>query len=707
MYNFNTLVSEIAGIGEKIAKKLELLGIQTAGDLLYHFPHRYEDFSVFKKISDLSLGEIVTTVGQIEKIKTSRTWKKRMSLTECFINDGNGSVKIVWFNFPGPLRFLAVGKYLQISGKVSLSRKNEIYFQHPNFQLLNKSQFESGEFSNQTGSTASTGNLIPVYPETKGINSYLLRRLIKKLLAQITIEEFIPSDIIKSQKLIKLEKALSQIHFPRLLSEAELAKKRFAFEKMFLIQIKAIQTKKNWESHSAVSIEFDEKFIKNFVNALPFYLTGAQKKSAWQIIKDLEKNSPMNRLLEGDVGSGKTVVAVMAILSVISKGYQAVLLAPTEVLAIQHFQSITKMLENYNFNKALLTASYKLLNGKKITAKKMAEKISADEINFVIGTHAILQDKIRFKKLALVIIDEQHRFGVNQRAYLQQKTLNLNDGLPSKIPHLLTMTATPIPRTLSLAIFGNLDLSIIDEFPKGRKEIITKAIADQGREQIYQFIRQKIKSGRQAFVICPLVEESSKISEVKAATEEQKRLQEKIFTDCRLGLLHGKMKSQDKEAVMKDFKNKKFDILVSTSVVEVGIDIPNAVIMLIEGAERFGLSQLHQFRGRVGRSEHQSYCFLLTSPNVPNATRRLRAMEKTNDGFKISQEDLKLRGPGQFLGTMQSGIADVAMESLSDVKIIEASRLEAQRVLAFDPELKKFPLLKLQTEKLNSKIHWE
>ncbi len=717
MYNFDTPVKKIIGINKNQIKKLASLNISTASDLLYHFPHRYDDFSVTKKISKINLSETVTTKGRVKSIKTTRTWKKRMTITEAYIEDETGVIKAVWFNYPLPVKFLSKGKYVQLSGTVKSTKKNEPYFQHPNFEMLSKTQFNhvpsatvsmSGKHNVAEGkNNTATGSLIPIYPETVGITSYWLRRIIKKLLNQVKIEEFIPQDILNSQELTNLKSALRKIHFPANLKDSSEAKKRFAFEKMFLIQLKALQTKGDWQKKQALKIKFNEKIIKKFVENLPFDLTNAQKKSAWQIIQDLEKNIPMNRLLEGDVGSGKTVVAAMAIFSVINKKFQAALLAPTEVLAIQHARDIQKFFENYSFKIALLTASEKRINGKKVSRKILLEKIAKGKIDLVIGTHAILQNQVNFKNLALVIIDEQHRFGVNQRAYLQQKTSTLDDGRSKTTPHLLTMTATPIPRSLSLAIFGNLDLSIIDEMPKGRKKIITQVISKKGRDQIYNFVKQQIQSGRQAFIICPLVEESSKISEVKAAAEEFEWLQKNIFQDFKLGLLHGRIKPAEKNQVMKKLKNKKIDILVSTSVVEVGIDIPNATIMLIEGAERFGLSQLHQFRGRVGRGEHQSYCFLFTSESVGDSTRRLKAMEKTNDGFKIAKEDLHLRGPGQFLGTMQSGLPDVAMESLSDVKSIQAARMEAQRVLSFDKELQKFPKLKNQLEKLEINAHWE
>lgn len=728
MFSYSSSLSQIPSIGKSLAKKLTSLGINTIGDLLYHFPFRYDDFTEFRQINELEVGQTVTVQGQIVKISTTKTWKKKMALTEAHVTDGQGQIKAVWFNAPAPVRFLSKGKYVQLSGKIASGGKNqEPYFSHPNVEIISQSSIGNQNIEASPRST-STGNLAPVYPETKGINSYFLRRLIKTYLGRTVIHDFIPRDILETEQLIDLKTALHNIHFPENQADLALAKQRFAFEKMFLIQLKALQVKKNWETKSAVPVAFDEPFIKQFVKSLPFALTTAQKKSAWQIIRDLEQTKPMNRLLEGDVGSGKTVVAAMAAISVAHQKYQVAILAPTEVLAIQHFHGLSRFFKNSGLAIGLLTGSKTELNCNinaedetattkpKLSKKKFLENLETGQIDIAIGTHALLQQKVRFKNLALVIIDEQHRFGVNQRAHLQQGTLNLDDGMNKTIPHLLSMTATPIPRTLSLALFGNLNLSIIDEYPQGRKKIITKVIPPKEREIIYDFIRQQIQAGRQAFVICPLVEETSKMSEVKAVTEEHKRLQEEIFPEFKLGLLHGKMPSKSrsasggafsKEEIMQKFKNREYDILVSTSVVEVGVDVPNATIMLIEGAERFGLSQLHQFRGRVGRGEHQSYCYLFTSENIGFTTRRLKSMEKTNDGFKIAEYDLNLRGPGQFLGTLQSGVPDIAMESLTDVKLIQASRLEAQRILAFDPQLENFPLLKQQIDQLANMIHWE
>ncbi len=704
MLLLNNSVSTAPGVETRNAKKLNSLGIRTIEDLLYSFPFRYKDFSLQKNISEVKLGETVTVRGRVLEIK-SVPLRGRKNLTEAYIEDETGSIKAVWFNFMMPLRFLSKGKYIQLSGKISVYRGKEAYFQHPNFELISKTVYDQKQkLSSKTGSTSG---LAPVYSENRNVNSYFLRRVIQKTLPQITLQEFIPANFLQEQKLPTLQQALNDIHFPENIKAANLAKKRFAFEKMFLIQLRALEIKQQWEKNSASKINFDKKFIKNFVDSLPFQLTNAQKKTSWQIIQDLEKNKPMNRLLEGDVGSGKTIVAVMALLSSINQGFQAVLLAPTEVLATQHYLGISQLLKKYKFQIGILTGSQSKINGKKISKAKFLEKIKTNKVALVIGTHAIIQDKINFNNLTLAIIDEQHRFGVKQRSFLQQNAMRVDSNAQKKLPHLLTMTATPIPRTLSLAVFGNLDLSIIDEYPKGKKKIITQVIPPEGREQIYQFIRQQVSVGKQVFIICPLVEESSKITEVKSAKEEFGKLQTKIFQDLSLGLLHGKMKPKEKEKTMRMFQKGNTDVLVSTSVVEVGIDIPNATIIIIEGAERFGLAQLHQFRGRVGRGSDQSYCFLFTSNNVSVSTSRLKAMEKTNNGFKIAEEDLKLRGPGQFLGTLQSGVPDIAMESLSDLKLIQSTRLYAQSLLKHDPTLKKYPLLKNKSDLLSEKIHFE
>jgi ATP-dependent DNA helicase RecG len=704
MINLETRLGTIPKIQPKYAQKLAKIGIFTIGDLFRHFPFRYDDFSERASISDLVEGQTATIEGTVSKAKTSRTWKRKMFITEAQIEDETGSVKAVWFNQPFLSDSMQAGKEIRISGKVSLNDKG-FYFSNPVW-----------EFSKRT--PTNTGRLVPIYPETEGLTSRWLRWQLQNFFKMsFVFDDPIPNDILKVLHLPPLKKALKFIHFPNNLKEAEWAQKRFAFEEMFLVQIKSLQVRMNWQKEKSVIIKFDEKLIKKFVDNLPFKLTNAQKKSAFQILKDLEKDRPMNRLLNGDVGSGKTVVAAITALQVLSQKFQASIMAPTEVLALQHFNNFCQLFENHKFNIALLTNSYQLNSQGKVSRKKILEELKSGKINLIIGTHSLIQKDIRFKNLALVVVDEQHRFGVTQRAYLQQQIEEINDGLKNTIPHLLTMTATPIPRTLALAFFGNLDLSVLDEMPKNRKKIITKIILPRNREKIYNFVRDEVKKGRQVFVILPLVEDSKILTEVKAAVSEHKRLSEKVFPNLKIGLLHGKLKSQEKEKVMQEFsakggsasggKDKKLDILVSTSVVEVGIDIPNATVMIIEDADRFGLSQLHQFRGRVGRGENQSYCFLFSTSDTQNSKKRLKALEESEDGFKIAQTDLELRGPGEFLGTRQSGMADITMKNLANTKLIEISREHAQQLLQTDPELKKHLLLKDALKRFDEKVHLE
>ncbi|GBE16763.1 ATP-dependent DNA helicase RecG [bacterium BMS3Abin15] len=694
MTDLNTPIKNLPRIGEKYAKALKKLDILTVRDLLFHFPFRYDDYSQKFSIKDIPLEQDITIEGKVTDIKTTRTWKRKIFLTEAIITDDSGSIKVIWFNQPYISDTLKIGKSVRISGKATTD-KNKLFFSNPAYELASRVP-------------TNTGRLVPVYPETGGVTSRWLRWQIQMLLKlNLKLTDSLPSDLLEKLNLPLLEKAVQQIHFPNDLDRAVISQKRFAFEEMFLIQLKTLQVKSSWKKEKAVDIEFDEELVKNFIDSLPFKLTNAQKKSSFQISKDLGENRPMNRLLNGDVGSGKTIVAAMASLQTMEAGYQVVIMAPTEVLARQHFENLSKLFAGYNFNVALLTNSYKILASDNTTRPNLLKKIQSGEINLVIGTHALIQKDVRFKNLALIVVDEQHRFGVAQRAYLQQEISTINDGIKDKVPHFLTMTATPIPRTLALAFFGNLDISILDEMPAKRKKIITEIVNSKKRGLTYEFIRKEIKNGRQIFVILPLVEESKVLTEIKAATEEHKRLSEKIFSDLRLGLLHGRLKSGEKENVMKDFKDKKIDILVSTAVVEVGIDIPNATVMLIEDADRFGLSQLHQFRGRVGRAEHQSYCFLFTSSDSSKTKARLKALVESENGFKIAEKDLELRGPGEFFGTRQSGIPDIAMENITNVKLIQVAREEAQNIIKSDPELKKHPQLAEALQKFSQKIHLE
>ncbi len=707
---FNTKIGSIPRISEKYAEILKKINVFTVGDLLFHFPFRYEDYSERIEIDCLVVGQTATVMGEISKSKLIRTWKKKMLITECYVSDETGSVRAVWFNQPYVSDSLTVGKGVRLAGKV-LEDKNGLYFSNPAWELSSREP-------------TNTGRLVPIYPETEGLTSKWLRWQLQNIFKlNPEIPEPIPEDILHELHLPEIKTALEYIHFPKSENQYLLAQKRFAFQNMLTVQLASLQVKANWEKETCVKIPFVEKTIQTFTDGLPFSLTNAQRKASFEILQDLGKARPMNRLLNGDVGSGKTIVAALAALQTTEANFQTAIMAPTEVLARQHYDNISKLFSAYNISIGLLTSAYqeasnlkfqisnlKLKANIKNTKLKRAEmltEIKEGQIDILIGTHALIQKDVRFKNLALVVIDEQHRFGVSQRAFLQQKIETINDGLPGKIPHLLTMTATPIPRTLTMAYFGNLDLSLLDEMPKNRKPIVTKIVPPRERNQVYDFVRNEVSKGHQIFIIFPLVEESEKMAELKAATQEHERLSRDIFPELSLGLLHGKLKAKEKEQVMADYKNKKYDILVATSVVEVGIDVPNATVIIIEDAERFGLSQLHQFRGRVGRSELQSFCFLLTSSNTVKSKSRLGALEKTNSGFEIAEADLKMRGPGEFLGLRQSGLPDIAMQHLGNVKLIEISRQKASQLLKSSPTLSKYPLLKKELTKFATNVHLE
>jgi len=705
--DLSTPVEKIPRIGPYYQKKLKRLGIITLRDLLYHFPHRYEDFSNLIPISQVKLGEMVCLQGEILTIENTRTWKKRMILTQALLKDKTGAIKIIWFNQPYIINVLKKGDRACLAGKILLGapRKKalpEPYLASPTYEKLGRAQ-----------ELTHVGRLVPVYPETERLSSRWLRYILKPLLIAIKdeISDPLPEEIRKNEKFLPLKEALRQIHFPTSIDLAKRAQARFSFEELFNISLFVLRERIKLSRSRAIKIPLNSELITKFVASLPFKLTDSQKKSAWQILKDLERPRPMNRLLEGDVGSGKTVVATIASLNTIKAGYQVAFMAPTEILAKQHFQEVSRLLQEFNLNVGLLTGKEDKFRSKKlknevveISRQKLLEKSEDGEINLLIGTHALIQDKVRFGNLALVILDEQHRFGVEQRAKLcRQKEF---------IPHLLSMTATPIPRTLALTLYGDLDLSLITELPRGRKRIITKVISPEERKEAYDFIRKQIEEGRQVFVICPRIEPSDnkKITswtEAKAVKEEYDKLSKSIFPDLRVGMLHGRMSTKEKEAIMRKFKNGKIDILVSTSVIEVGIDVPNATVMMVEGTERFGLAQLHQFRGRVGRSDFQSYCFLLTDSPAKKTRQRLKALLKARDGFELSQKDLEIRGPGAIDGKRQWGIPDLAMEALKDMTLVEKARGAAKELLTGDPELKKYPLLKERVDKFRERIHLE
>jgi ATP-dependent DNA helicase RecG len=607
-----------------------------------------------------------------------------------------------------------------LSGKAA-PKSNKYYLSSPAYEKIS-----------DKNDPIHTARLVPVYPETEGLSSRWLRYILQPLLSQFKnrIKDPLPEEIKKKKQLLPLNQAIWQIHFPDSLAMAEKSRERFCFEELFLIELRALKERMKLKKEKAINVPIDLETIQKFVKSFPFQLTSAQKKSAWQILKDMEKQMPMNRLLEGDVGSGKTIVSMMAVLNTIKNKHQAALMAPTEILAKQHYKTFNDFLEGFKVSIGFLTGKEYRLNNKKIERKKLLEKIEKGEVDFLIGTHSLVQGsdplkkqrtpKVKFNSLALVIIDEQHRFGIEQRARLAKGT----DPNKKLIPHLLSMTATPIPRTLALTIYGDLDVSLIDELPKGRKKVITRIIPPEKRKEAYGFIKKEVKKGKQVFVICPRIEPSKKhqdeistendfiektpdLYEIKAVKKEYEKLSKDIFPDLRIAMLHGKMKAEEKEKTMKSFKKGSIDILVSTSVVEVGIDIPNASVMMIEGSEKFGLSQLHQFRGRVGRGGDQSYCLLFTE--IPGGIyfRRLRALLSTDNGFELAEKDLEIRGPGEIFGIRQWGIPDLAMASLKDISLVEETRNAAKEILKKDPELKKYPLLAERLKEFKERVHLE
>ena len=873
MLTLDTDIINISRVGKTTAKYLNRLGITTVRNLLFYFPFRYDDFTHLTPINKLQPEISANVVGQIELIENKRSWRRRMYITEALITDGTETLKVIWFNQPFIARNLRIGDKVSLAGKVEedaggLVMKSPVYekIYNPPSPLY------------QGGSAVHTQGLVPNYHLTASVTQKQIRFLIKQVISQARqVPDWLPADIKRNLRLLDLGKAIEKIHFPKTKIEIETARRRLAFNELFLIQIQSQLIKEGLEASQAKAIPFLEEATKNFVSSLPWQLTDAQRKTAWEILKDIAKDKPMSRLLSGDVGSGKTVVALIAMLNAALNGYQAVLMAPTEILAHQHFETISGLLKDFNIPVSLITSSEKKINLKnQVKGEKLTSDFLILNSKLIIGTHALIQEDIKFNNLALAIIDEQHRFGVDQRAALISRTTADNGGpmrtsveetkdenkllyeditykirgaifnvkkqlglghkeviyqkaleeefgkirlsfakeksieikynnnkigtyrpdfiIEDKVileikklpfigkfekeqiwhylrgskyqlailanfaqndvhierfinthkigqnesairsphesalvsvsphksalvrkspcesvpvsPHLLSMTATPIPRSLALALYGDLDLSIINQMPKGRKPIMTKIVPEEKRGQAYNFIRQQIDNGRQVFVICPLIDPSDKLG-VKSVKQEFEKLDKQIFPDLTIGILHGQMKAKDKEKVMQDFLDNKIKILVSTSVVEVGVDVPNAATMMIEGAERFGLAQLHQFRGRVGRSQFQSYCFLFTENSSDKTLKRLQALMNCQDGFALAKMDLKFRGAGEIYGTAQKGFPQLKIASLFDYKLMKEAQEEAIKLIRKDPDLKNYPLLAEKLGDWEKSIHLE
>lgn len=684
MLKLDSKIELINRVGQTTAKRLKLLGIKTVRDLLFHFPFRYEDFSKITQVKDVKDGDLVNIVGQVELIQKKRSPRKRMYITEGLVTDANGDqIKIIWFNQPFITNYIKVGDTVSFTGKISQDFSGAV-LKSPNYEKVSNSSKAQG--------------ITPVYSLTANITQKQVRFLVKQVINFCNqIEDYLPQNVIDSQKLFGLAKTIKELHFPSSFDSLEKARNRLAFDELFLVQLQSQTLKKNLKSQKSIKIEFKEKDTKNFVNSLSFKLTDDQKKSSWSILQDLKKEKPMSRLLEGDVGSGKTITSVIAALNTALNKLQTVIMVPTEILAFQHYNSIKKNLANFNIEVGLYTRTKKIFNEQNQTKKTAKEIIKNGAMEIIIGTHSLIQEDIEFKNLALAIIDEQHRFGVKQRKALMEKS-----GDPETIPHLLSMTATPIPRSLALVIYGDLDISIIKEMPKGRKKIITKLVNENKRNEAYNFIQKEIEKGRQAFVVCPLIEESEKM-EADSVNEVYNKMK-KVFPDLQVAMLHGKMKAKEKDEIMDEFLKNKTNILVSTSVIEVGVDVPNSTIMIIESADRFGLAQLHQFRGRVGRSEHQSYCFLFSDAASGKTKERLEALEKHHSGLDLAKIDLKQRGPGEVYGTEQKGFPEFKMADLFDSVQIKAAQDEAVKILEEDGELKKYPLLKAKLDRMNEEV---
>ena len=662
----DTDVMYMKGVGPKIAYKLNKLGIYTVQDLMLYFPKKHIDYSSRTLIRDLKEGETTTVFGYIKSVSAFNTQKK-LSVVKVTVADESGRLDLSFFQAKSN-RFMLertksqfpINAGIMLSGKVKRNNYDgKLTFDKPTYSIM------TGEFLEDKNSNLNIARIVPIYTVCEDLSIKVLRRAIFNAIQKYKdeIENVIPDFMREKIGLLDKKTAVEQIHFPESQELLEQARFSLIFEELFLIQLKMVRIREqNSHNHSALALKIKEKgLVKEFIDNLPFELTGAQKKAVNEILNDLNSDVPMARLLQGDVGSGKTVVATIMLLAGVENGYQGALMAPTEILAQQHYNNLQQWLSPMGISVGLFLGS----QGKKIR-EKFRTDLRNGQMNIAVGTHALIQEDVDFNNLGAIVVDEQHRFGVKQRNVLKKKSQN---------PQILTMTATPIPRTLALTVHGDLDLTIIDELPKGRKPIKTSLVTSH--RGVYELIQSEIDAGRQAYVVYPLIEESETLS-AKAATIEAERLQKEVFPQYKIGLLHGKLKNDEKEQVMKDFKDKKYDILVSTTVVEVGVDVPNATVMLIENAERFGLSQLHQLRGRVGRNNLQSYCILHTSTKSQETRERLNIMTQTNDGFVIAEKDLQLRGPGEFLGTRQSGLPDLIISDIvRDAKILEIARNEA------------------------------
>jgi len=702
------------------AKALKKLQIFSVADILFHFPVRYSDVSTVMKISDVMTGDMATLYGKVSKLKTRKAFRSKIPMAEGEIEDISGKMKIIWFNQAYLAKMLRDGDNVKLTGKITAS-KSGTYLANPEFEKMPNLPIDTHDTLFGYGAENS-GFSYPIYPETRGITSKWFYHAIERILKDRTldgVEDYIPEEILKKYHLPTLKTALHWVHKPKNKGDAESARKRFAFEEVFCIQLERQHDKYEYKKNKSFKINFEDSDVQEFLKRFPFEPTKSQTKSIETILKDMGRNFPMSRLLEGDVGSGKTAVAATASYATVIQrpagqdfgNLQVAYMAPTEILAAQHFESFIKYFRHLPIQIGLITGSGCRKFPSKvnpegwtdISRSQLLKWVANGEMPILIGTHALIQKAVKFKNLALCVIDEQHRFGTAQRRKLVRKD--------SIAPHLLSMTATPIPRTLALTIYGDLDLSLLDEMPKGRKEIITEIVLPNKREETYEKIHAELKAGRQLYVICPRIFEADPEKEmalnVKSAVEEAKRLKKEVFKDYEIGVLHSKMSKDKKEEVMQEFTDGKIHILCATSVVEVGVNVPNATVIIIEGAERFGLAQLHQLRGRVIRSSHQAYCYVFAEAKSEKTMERLKALKTAKNGFELAELDLTLRGAGELTGAKQWGMSDLAMEAIKNIKMVEAARTEAVKLIETDPELHDFPLLKEKVKHKAGEFHFE
>lgn len=667
--NLATSLSAIKGVGPKTGEQLALAGLRTTGDLLNFLPRKHEDFSEVVTIAEISPGKR-TIRARCESISTKRV-RRGLQLTTATLADDTGKLQAIWFN-----QGYRVTQFKDAKEEFFFS--GEFEFNYNRYQLSNPSAEKVSD------APVNTDRLLPVYPAIKGLKSQLVRKILAELKPlMMMLPETLPEDLVKREKLMSRGEALLGMHFPKSASDIERARERLAFDELFSLLLAAQYNRVENQKLEGWHIPFEQATVAGFVQKLPFPLTGAQRRAAWDILQDFEHKTPMNRLLQGDVGSGKTVVAGIAARQAASHGFQTAVLAPTEILASQHAETLHQLLDTFGVKVGLLTGSVK---GK--ARETLLAQMKSGEVDVIVGTHAIIQEPVQFHRLGFVVIDEQHRFGVEQRQQLLKKS--------DHMPHLLSMTATPIPRSLALTVYGELDVSVLNEMPAGRKAIETKLWAPTNRPRLYEAIEAELAKGRQGYVICTLIDEDPK-NEMKSVEEEYHKLNRTIFKHRTIGLLHGKLKGEEKRAVMDKFAAGEIDLLVSTTVVEVGVNVPNATVMLIENADRFGLAQLHQLRGRVGRSDQQSYCFLMLSDSS-KPSQRLREIEKSGDGFYLAEVDLKLRGPGEIYGRAQHGALNLQIASLGDTKLIARAQKEARRFVESGTNLLQYKELQEQVE---------